>query len=157
MGWFTRCPSAKSSPDRKCVATWPEQINAMKPAISKHIPEQINGIKPDKSKHCRSVLPLQAEIAINALKPCFSSEKHLFLFRKIFVSLQKNICSTAKGIYWWGTVGCVREREYIEGLAREDPLIDYGVKNEGFPTSPFYPHPYQRHKSLSNWMNFRKS
>ena len=52
-------------------------------------------------------------------------------------------------------MGCVREREYIEGLAREDPLIDYGVKNEGFPTS-FYPHPYQRHKALSNRMNFLK-
>ena len=114
----------------------------MKPAISKHIPEQINGIKPDKSKHCRSVLPLQAEIPKNALKP------KKFLFRKIFVQPQKEYIG---GVQW-----DVLEREYIEGLAREDPLIDYGVKNEGFPTSPFYPHPYQRHKSLSNWMNFRK-
>ena len=78
----------------------------MKPAISKHIPEQINGIKPDKSKHyCRSVLPLQAEIAINALKPCFSSEKYLFLFRKIFVQPQKEYIG---GVQW-----DVLERESI--------------------------------------------
>ena len=47
----------------------------------------------------------------------------MFLFRKIFVQPKKEYIG---GVQW-----DVLEREYIEGLALEDPLIDYGVKNEG--------------------------
>ena len=65
----------------------------------------------------------------------------MLLFRKIFVQPKKEYIG---GVQW-----DVLEREYIEGLALEDPLIDYGVKNEGFPTSPFYPHPYHRHKGCN--------